>query len=133
VLMTRACVGLLGDAGRIFLEAAPRGIDPDDVGNTLARAPGVVSVHDLHVWELTTDFPSLSAHVVVGRAEDCHAARARLEQLLRDDFAIDHTTLQVDHADAESGAFIPSAEAVGGDPHCADPHGAHYRAAPPTG
>jgi cobalt-zinc-cadmium efflux system protein len=97
VLMTRACVGLLGDAGRIFLEAAPRGIDPDDVGNTLARAPGVVSVHDLHVWELTTDFPSLSAHVVVGRAEDCHAARARLEQLLRDDFAIDHTTLQVEH------------------------------------
>jgi cobalt-zinc-cadmium efflux system protein len=96
-LMARACASLVVDAGRIFLEAAPRGIDPADVGNALARAPGVVSVHDLHVWELTTDFPSLSAHVVVGVDEDCHAARAELERLLREDFAIDHTTLQVEH------------------------------------
>ncbi len=97
VLMARACVNLLADAGRIFLEAAPRGIDPADVGNALARADGVVSVHDLHVWELTTDFPALSAHVVVGADVDCHAARADLERLLRADFAIDHTTLQVEH------------------------------------
>jgi cobalt-zinc-cadmium efflux system protein len=96
-LMGLACFRLLRDAGRIFLEAAPRGIDPDDVGNALARAPGVVSVHDLHVWELTTDFPSLSAHVVVGTDEDCHEARARLEVLLRERFSIDHTTLQVEH------------------------------------
>jgi cobalt-zinc-cadmium efflux system protein len=96
-LMARACVVLLRDAGRIFLEASPRGIDPADVGNAIARAPGVVSVHDLHVWELTTDFPALSAHVVVGLDEDCHAARAQLEQLLLDEFSIDHTTLQVEH------------------------------------
>ncbi len=96
-LMARACVHLLRDAGRIFLEAAPRGIDPDDVGHALASAPGVVSVHDLHVWELTSDFPALSAHVVVGTEDDCHAARAALERLLRDEFAIDHTTLQVEH------------------------------------
>jgi cobalt-zinc-cadmium efflux system protein len=96
-LMGLACFRLLRDAGRIFLEAAPRGLDPDDVGNTLARAPGVVSVHDLHVWELTTDFPALSAHVVVGADEDCHDARARLEVLLRERFSIDHTTLQVEH------------------------------------
>ena len=54
-------------------------------------------MHDLHVWELTTDFPALSAHVVVGTDEDCHDARARLETLLRERFAIDHTTLQVEH------------------------------------
>ncbi len=96
-LMGLACFRLLRDAGRIFLEAAPRGLDPEDVGNALARAPGVVSVHDLHVWELTTDFPALSAHVVVGTDEDCHEARARLEVLLREHFSIDHTTLQVEH------------------------------------
>jgi cobalt-zinc-cadmium efflux system protein len=96
-LMARACYGLLRDAGRIFLEAAPRGIDPDAIGNALARARGVESVHDLHVWELTSDFPALSAHVVVGTDEDCHEARARLELLLRDEFDIDHTTLQVEH------------------------------------
>ncbi len=96
-LMLQASAGLLRESGRIFLEAAPAGLDPAAVGNALARAPGVVSVHDLHVWEVTSGFASLSAHVVVGRDDDCHATRAALEQLLHERFALDHTTLQVDH------------------------------------
>jgi cobalt-zinc-cadmium efflux system protein len=96
-LMARAAWGLLRDSGRIFLEAAPEGIDVEEVGHALAAHPGVSSIHDLHVWELTSGFPALSAHVVVGAAEDCHARRGDLEVLLHDRFGIEHSTLQVEH------------------------------------
>jgi cobalt-zinc-cadmium efflux system protein len=96
-LMLRAAASLLRDSGRIFLEASPAGLDPDVVGLALASAPGVVSVHDLHVWEVTSGFPSLSAHVIVGSDDDCHDCRASLEQLLHERFGLDHTTLQVEH------------------------------------
>jgi cobalt-zinc-cadmium efflux system protein len=96
-LMLRAAASLLHDSGRIFLEAAPSGIDPDVVGRALAAMPGVVSVHDLHVWEVTSGFPSLSAHVVVGCDDDCHECRAELERMLHERFGLDHTTLQVEH------------------------------------
>jgi cobalt-zinc-cadmium efflux system protein len=96
-LMTRAAVSLLRDSGRIFLEAAPAGIEPDEVGHALAAYPGVVSVHDLHVWEVTSGFPSLSAHIVVGWDDDCHDCRAGLERMLHERFELDHTTLQVEH------------------------------------
>jgi cobalt-zinc-cadmium efflux system protein len=54
-------------------------------------------VHDLHVWEVTSGFPALSAHVLVPPDEDCHARRAELEQLLAERFGVTHTTLQVEH------------------------------------
>lgn len=97
-LMLRSAYGLLKASGRVFLEAAPEGVDPSEVGRTLAAQDGVVEVHDLHVWEVTSGFPALSAHVVVHRDADCHAARAALEQLLHERFGLDHTTLQVEHA-----------------------------------
>jgi cobalt-zinc-cadmium efflux system protein len=67
-------------------------------------------VHDLHVWEVTSGFPALSAHVVVGTDEDCHAARARLEELLRERFGIDHSTLQVEHEPRALLRIEPTAE-----------------------
>ncbi len=93
--------GLVRDSGRILLEAAPRGVDADEVGRALSAHPGVAEVHDLHVWELTTDFPALAAHVLVAPGADCHAIRRDLQGLLRDRFGVDHTTLQVDHAPAD--------------------------------
>jgi cobalt-zinc-cadmium efflux system protein len=98
-LMLRSAVGLLRDSGRVFLEAAPRGLDPQEIGRTLAAQAEVVEVHDLHVWELSAGFPALSAHVLVERDADCHAARRALEALLRERFGLEHTTLQVDHED----------------------------------
>jgi cobalt-zinc-cadmium efflux system protein len=95
---------ILRDSTRILLEAAPSGIDTRVVGERLARAPGVVEVHDLHIWTITSGFPALSAHVLVGQGEDCHQRRRELERLLRDEFGIEHTTLQVEHA--ERGALI---------------------------
>ena len=82
---------------RTLLEAAPHGIAPAEVGNALAAHPHVASLHDLHVWEVTSGFPALSAHVLVHPGDDCHAIRIDLERMLRERFGIEHTTLQVDH------------------------------------
>ena len=87
----------------MLLEAAPRGLDPDAIGHALAAHPGVREVHDLHVWEVTSGFPALSAHVLVPPDADCHARRAELEALLAERFGLEHTTLQVEH---ESGSGL---------------------------
>jgi cobalt-zinc-cadmium efflux system protein len=100
-IMLRAAYGLLRESGRVFLEASPRGVDPGEVGRRMAAHPEVAEVHDLHVWEVTSGFPTLSAHVLVHRDADCHDARRALERMLHDEFGIDHTTLQVDHEGAE--------------------------------
>jgi cobalt-zinc-cadmium efflux system protein len=96
-LMLRAAVGLLRASGRVLLEIAPTGIDVDEVGLVMAAHSHVTEVHDLHVWEIGSRFPALSAHVLVEADADCHAIRRELEQLLEERYGIDHTTLQVDH------------------------------------
>ena len=98
MLMFRSAYGLLRDSGRILLEAAPAGLDPDAIGRAMAAEPEVENVHDLHLWEVTSGFPALSAHVLVGEKADCHAERRRLEEMLQARFQIDHVTLQVEHA-----------------------------------
>ncbi len=96
-LMIHSGYGLVKASGRIFLEAAPQGIDPTAIGQALAAQPGVVEIHDLHVWEVTSGFPALSAHVTVDADCDCHATRHAMDMLIHDRFDIEHTTLQVDH------------------------------------
>ena len=64
-LMLHSGWGLLRDSGRVLLEASPRGVDPQEIGRTLAEQHHVVEVHDLHVWEVTSGMTSLSAHVTV--------------------------------------------------------------------
>jgi cobalt-zinc-cadmium efflux system protein len=102
-LMLRAAYGLLKASGRVFMEAAPAGLDPLEIGRTLAAEPDVVEVHDLHVWEVTSGFPALSAHVVVRAGADCHERRRDLQRVLDERFGIRHTTLQVDHESAPQG------------------------------
>jgi cobalt-zinc-cadmium efflux system protein len=88
---------LLSDSVNILLEQTPRGIDAGKVGERMAGTEGVEEVHDLHIWTITSGFPALSAHVLVGRDENCHARRRDLEELLAREYGIEHTTLQVDH------------------------------------
>jgi cobalt-zinc-cadmium efflux system protein len=95
--MLAAAWPLLRKTGRILLEAAPEGISPADVRAAVVGHPGVASLHDLHLWEIGSGFPSLSAHVLVERGEDCHRIRRELETLLHDRFHLEHTTLQVEH------------------------------------
>jgi cobalt-zinc-cadmium efflux system protein len=97
-LMLLASWRLLRDSGRVLLDIAPAGLPVDEIGTAMASHPGVVEVHDLHVWEVTTEFPTLSAHVLVEPGADCHGIRSDLEALLRDRFTLEHTTLQVEHA-----------------------------------
>lgn len=98
-LMFKAGFGLLRDSGRIFLEASPKGLNPDAIAAGMRAVPGVTNVHELHVWEVTSGFPALSAHVLVDSAQDCHERRGVIEGVLEDKFDIHHTTLQVDHRD----------------------------------
>ena len=86
----------------------------------MAARYSVVEVHDLHIWEITSGSPALSARVLVEATRDCHAARVDLARMLADDHHIDHTTLQVDHV--RPGAT--AASEVGSCAHCEDPHGA---------
>jgi len=96
-LMLHAAYGLVRGAGRALMEAAPEGLDPREVGETLVSHPHVANVHDLHIWEITSGFPALSAHVLVHPGDDCHSIRLELEELLHQRFNLRHTTLQVDH------------------------------------
>jgi len=105
-LMVRSGYALVRASARIFLEAAPEGLDPQAIGRALVSQPGVVEVHDLHVWEVTSGFPALSAHVLVAAERDCHDARREMERLLRERFALSHTTLQVDHAGRERSDIV---------------------------
>ena len=76
-LMAKAGIGLLRESGRIFLEAAPPELSPDAIGRAMAAREGVVEVHDLHIWQITSGMPAASAHVLVGPGLDCHAVRVR--------------------------------------------------------
>jgi cobalt-zinc-cadmium efflux system protein len=110
-LMARSGYALVKASGRVFLEASPEGLDPRAIGEALAGQSGVVEVHDLHVWEVTSGFPALSAHVLVRPESDCHLARREMEGLLHARFGLDHTTLQVDHAPSELLEIVPHAVA----------------------
>jgi cobalt-zinc-cadmium efflux system protein len=98
VLVIVSTVGVLRETIGVLLEGAPEGIDAREVGAAIASAQGVVGVHDLHLWTITSGFPALSAHVLVAAGADCHAIRRELEVLLRERFELEHTTLQVEHA-----------------------------------
>ena len=101
-LIVASAGGVLRDSTSILMEATPSGIDAEAVAAAIVDVEGVTSVHDLHVWRITSGFDALAAHVLVGRGEDCHGLRREIEVALRDRFGITHTTLQVDHDAAET-------------------------------
>ena len=88
---------VLRESTLVLLEATPRGMDAEEIGRAIAGEQCVVEVHDLHVWQITSGFPSLSAHVLVHEGDDCHGVRREIERMLSERFGITHTTLQVDH------------------------------------
>lgn len=84
------------DAIHILLEGAPRGLDVESVLRRIGELDGVAGVHDLHVWTITSGYPALSAHVVCEHAVQRDILLARVNRLLRDEFGIDHTTIQLE-------------------------------------
>jgi cobalt-zinc-cadmium efflux system protein len=95
-LMLHSAFRLLRDSGRVFLEASPKGLDPQAIGRKMAAHPGVLEVHDLHLWEVTSGFPSLSGHVTVEADADGDRVRLELANLLERSYGIRHSTLQVE-------------------------------------
>lgn len=109
-LMLKASWGLLRDSGRVLLEAAPRNIDLAEVRSHLLESDHVHDVHDLHVWTLTSNLPTLSAHVVIDDScfNDGHAPQLldQLQECLTGDFDVEHSTFQLEplsHAAHEPG------------------------------
>ncbi|WP_249021721.1 cation diffusion facilitator family transporter [Conexibacter sp. S30A1] len=102
-VMLFAAQRLIRASVRVMMEAAPEGVSPAEIGVAMAAHPGVVEIHDLHVWEVTTGFNAISAHVIVDPAQDCHETRRALAALLRDRFGLTHSTLQVEHAQTNQG------------------------------
>jgi cobalt-zinc-cadmium efflux system protein len=94
VLVLIGSWGLVRDAFEVLMEAAPAGIDVQEVGRAMAAVPGVREVHDLHVWTVTAGFPALAAHVRTDPCEDVDEVRGRVEAVLHERFEIHHTTLQ---------------------------------------
>jgi len=101
-LIVASAWGVLRDSTAILMEQTPSGLDAEAVAQAIVAVPGVTSVHDLHVWRITSGFDALSAHVLVGRGEDCHARRRDIERVLAERHGITHTTLQVDHDTADA-------------------------------
>lgn len=109
---------LVHAAGRVFLEAAPNGVDPFVLGEQMAALDGVAEVHDLHVWQIGSGDAAASAHVLVSAPHDCHEVSSRLRVMLADSYGIGHVTLQADHADASAHDAEDCADAHG-DVHIA--------------
>jgi cobalt-zinc-cadmium efflux system protein len=85
---------LIRDPLDVLLEAAPRGIDVEAVGDAMCRVDGVREVHDLHIWTVTSGFPALAAHLRVDPHRSADEVRSRVEGVLGERFGITHTTLQ---------------------------------------
>lgn len=92
---------LLAEAVAVLMESAPHGIDVDEVRAAMGAAPGVVDVHDLHVWSITSGLDSLSAHVVIEEGHSHSELLTALRAMLDERFGIDHVTIQIEPVDFE--------------------------------
>ena len=91
--------GLLKETLNVLLEGVPDGIDLQAVASALKTVPGVGDVHDLHIWALSSDTPSLSAHLVLAEGSDADPVRKAATDLLDRRFHITHVTLQTEASD----------------------------------
>jgi cobalt-zinc-cadmium efflux system protein len=87
---------LVFEAADILMEATPRHLDLAEVEAALSRHPGVVEVHDLHIWTIATGLHALSAHLVVDGSHDRDCLTWEVEEVLRHRFGLEHTTLQLE-------------------------------------
>lgn len=93
----------------VLMESAPADIDVEGVGRTICAEEGVRSVHDLHVWTVTSGFGAIAAHVVVAEGADRDLIRRRLELTLRENFGIEHTTLQMEEEASQDLLHVENA------------------------
>jgi cobalt-zinc-cadmium efflux system protein len=102
VLVLVSAVAIVRESVDVLMEAAPLDIDVERLGTTMAAVEGVVEVHDLHVWTVTSGFPAVAAHVTVRGDAEPSMVRRQMSEMLRDAFGIEHSTLQVERSGQES-------------------------------
>ncbi|OUZ08542.1 cation transporter [Aeromicrobium sp. PE09-221] len=112
-LIVPRAISLLREVGEVLLETAPRGVDLAALRDHIIGIPGVVDVHDLHVWTITSGMPVMSAHVVVAESVDqmseAHEVLDRLRSCLSEHFDVEHSTFQIEplgHEDSESHVHV---------------------------
>jgi cobalt-zinc-cadmium efflux system protein len=93
-LILRSAIAVLKESTLVLLDSVPKGLDYRRVGESLARIPGVRSVHDLHIWSMVPGRSALSAHILVDDIRLWPSILRRARAILRRDFSIDHVTLQ---------------------------------------
>lgn len=123
-LILAATLRLLKSATHTLLDGVPAQLSLNEVGQAMARAEGVISVHDLHIWSLDSSHTALSAHILIKRTEDWPDVLARLQTLLRDTYHIEHVTLQPEIVDTQVVAFPPPS-AAGSANRAPAPHPGH--------
>jgi cobalt-zinc-cadmium efflux system protein len=95
-LILASSVRLVREPLDVLMESAPSSVDVDELGASMCAVDGVQSVHELHVWTVTSGFEALAAHIVTTAQTDRDGVRRQLEFLLRDRYGIEHTTLQME-------------------------------------
>lgn len=92
---------ILKNAWMILMESVPEGLDVDQIMDDMKKAEHVLDVHEFHLWSVTSDQYSLSAHVVLDSkdSQDAYRIINQLEQLLKTKYGLHHTTLQIEHLD----------------------------------
>jgi cobalt-zinc-cadmium efflux system protein len=101
VLILLSAVSIVRESLDVLLEAAPTGIDVTSMGASMAAVDGVIEVHDLHVWTVTSGFPAVAAHITVRADCEPSLVRRRTAEMLRNHFGVEHATLQVERAGNE--------------------------------
>ncbi len=109
VLILASSWRLIKEPFDVLMEAAPAGVDPDEIGAAICQEEGVRSVHDLHVWTVTAGFGAIAAHVVVAQGADRDLIRRRLELTLREGYGIEHTTLQMEEEASQELLHVENA------------------------
>jgi cobalt-zinc-cadmium efflux system protein len=108
-LIVWGVVAVLREAVGVLLEAAPRGIDPEQVTATLEAIPGVTGVHHLHLWSIDSETPALTAHLHFGHDTDLHEAQTTsgvASDVMRERFGITHTTFQTECGEHHGGVPV---------------------------
>jgi cobalt-zinc-cadmium efflux system protein len=96
-LLVVSALRLMRDALDVLLERSPRHLDPDQIARRVREIPGVVSIHDLHVWTVSSGFLAMSGHVELASGADGEQVRKAVHRLLHQSYDIRHTTIQTEH------------------------------------
>jgi cobalt-zinc-cadmium efflux system protein len=108
LLILRSTWRLLAQSTGVLMEGVPAYVDYEAVGRALTKLPGIAAVHDLHVWQMTSDRAALSAHLLIREPEQWPHTLAAAQRLLAERFHIDHITLQPAwHAPQKGKRVIP--------------------------